>query len=148
MMPLISLLPPFMVGGVGGRLVMLVSLGGHLFELMLIGLSRFRYLLAIFRLDKLQVKQGDHNYTVIAATYSGLCGSHNSGPEPKKFSTIVYTDSVIAAMLGVWNFYQIRRSEPHLVWSHPKVVSGIALPVTPDKLYTRSKDETIRVWDF
>ncbi|GJX24304.1 hypothetical protein Tco_0228749 [Tanacetum coccineum] len=29
-----------------------------------------------------------------------------------------------------------------------KVVSGIALPVTPDKLYTVSKDETIRVWDF
>ncbi|GJX55254.1 hypothetical protein Tco_0285151 [Tanacetum coccineum] len=56
-MPLISSLLPFMVGGVGGRLVMLVSLGGRLFELMLIGLSRFRYLLAVFGLDKLQVKQ-------------------------------------------------------------------------------------------
>ncbi|GJY45686.1 hypothetical protein Tco_0434749 [Tanacetum coccineum] len=56
-MPLISLLPPFMVGGVGGRLVMLVSLGGRLFELMPMGLSRFRYLLAVFALDKLQVKQ-------------------------------------------------------------------------------------------
>ncbi|GKE01352.1 hypothetical protein Tco_1389335 [Tanacetum coccineum] len=42
-MPLISSLPPFMVGGVGGRLVMLVSLGGRLLKLMLIGLSRFRY---------------------------------------------------------------------------------------------------------
>ncbi|GJY79312.1 hypothetical protein Tco_0485113 [Tanacetum coccineum] len=42
-MSLISSLPPFMVGGVGGQLVMLVSLGGRLFELMLIGLSRFRY---------------------------------------------------------------------------------------------------------
>ncbi|GJX28777.1 hypothetical protein Tco_0236856 [Tanacetum coccineum] len=39
-----------------------------------------------------------------------------------------HTESVIAAMLGV--------------------VSGIALPVRPDKLYTGSKDETIRVWDF
>ncbi|GKB22108.1 zinc finger CCCH domain-containing protein 48 [Tanacetum coccineum] len=29
-----------------------------------------------------------------------------------------------------------------------QVVSGIALPVRPDKLYTGSKDETIRVWDF
>ncbi|GJV00801.1 acyl-CoA-binding domain-containing protein 4-like protein [Tanacetum coccineum] len=56
-MPLISSLPPFMVGGVDGRLVMLVSLGGRLFELMPIGLSRFRYLLAVFALDKLQVKQ-------------------------------------------------------------------------------------------
>ncbi|GKD55810.1 short-chain dehydrogenase TIC 32, chloroplastic-like protein [Tanacetum coccineum] len=58
-MSLISSLPPFMVGGVGGRLVMLVSLGGRLFELMLIGLSRFRYLLAVFGLDKLQVKQAE-----------------------------------------------------------------------------------------
>ncbi|GJV95652.1 putative nucleotidyltransferase, ribonuclease H, partial [Tanacetum coccineum] len=28
------------------------------------------------------------------------------------------------------------------------VVSGIALPVRPEKLYTRSKDEPIRVWDL
>ncbi|GJX26457.1 hypothetical protein Tco_0232753 [Tanacetum coccineum] len=55
-MPLISSFPPFMVSGIGGRLVMLVSLGGRLFELMSIGLSRFRYLLAVFALDKLQVK--------------------------------------------------------------------------------------------
>ncbi|GJX93187.1 hypothetical protein Tco_0347773 [Tanacetum coccineum] len=34
MMPLISLLPPFMVGGVGGRLVMLVSLGDDDFVLV------------------------------------------------------------------------------------------------------------------
>ena len=40
---LISSLPPFRVGGVGGRLVMLVSLGGRLFELILTGLSTFRY---------------------------------------------------------------------------------------------------------
>ncbi|GJS36014.1 ALP1-like protein [Tanacetum coccineum] len=56
-MPLISSFPPFMVSGIGGRLVMLVSLGGRLFELMPMGLSRFRYLLAVFALDKLQVKQ-------------------------------------------------------------------------------------------
>ncbi|GJX09231.1 zinc finger CCCH domain-containing protein 48-like protein [Tanacetum coccineum] len=30
---------------------------------------------------------------------------------------------------------------------HQKVVSGIALPVGSDKLYTGSKDETVRVWD-
>lgn len=30
---------------------------------------------------------------------------------------------------------------------HQKVVSGIALPSGSDKLYTGSKDETIRVWD-
>ncbi|CAI9295706.1 unnamed protein product [Lactuca saligna] len=30
---------------------------------------------------------------------------------------------------------------------HQKVVSGIALPAGSDKLYTGSKDETVRVWD-
>ncbi|KAI7737292.1 hypothetical protein M8C21_020724 [Ambrosia artemisiifolia] len=30
---------------------------------------------------------------------------------------------------------------------HQKVVSGIALPVGSDKLYTGSRDETVRVWD-
>nr|GEV19979.1 hypothetical protein [Tanacetum cinerariifolium] len=50
-------LPSWCIRGVGGRLVMLVSLGGRLFELMLIGLSRFGYLLDVFGLDKLQVKQ-------------------------------------------------------------------------------------------
>ena len=28
-----------------------------------------------------------------------------------------------------------------------QVVSGIALPIGSDKLYTGSKDETVRVWD-
>nr|GEV26677.1 RNA-directed DNA polymerase, eukaryota, reverse transcriptase zinc-binding domain protein [Tanacetum cinerariifolium] len=65
-MPLISSMPPFVMGGVGGRLVMLVSLGGRLFELMLSSLSRFGYLLAVFGLDKLQVNQ--------CVTMSGLGG--------------------------------------------------------------------------
>jgi WD40 repeat protein len=30
---------------------------------------------------------------------------------------------------------------------HEKLVSGIALPSGSDKLYTGSKDETLRVWD-
>ncbi|KAJ6417731.1 hypothetical protein OIU84_001165 [Salix udensis] len=30
---------------------------------------------------------------------------------------------------------------------HQKVISGIALPSGSDKLYTGSKDETVRVWD-
>ncbi|XP_071732672.1 zinc finger CCCH domain-containing protein 48-like isoform X1 [Rutidosis leptorrhynchoides] len=30
---------------------------------------------------------------------------------------------------------------------HQKIVSGIALPAGSDKLYTGSKDETVRVWD-
>ncbi|XP_021296555.1 zinc finger CCCH domain-containing protein 48-like [Herrania umbratica] len=30
---------------------------------------------------------------------------------------------------------------------HQKVVSGIALPAGLDKLYTGSKDETVRAWD-
>lgn len=30
---------------------------------------------------------------------------------------------------------------------HQKIVSGIALPVGSDKLYTGSRDETVRVWD-
>ncbi|XP_050225080.1 zinc finger CCCH domain-containing protein 48 [Mercurialis annua] len=30
---------------------------------------------------------------------------------------------------------------------HQKVVTGIALPAASDKLYTGSKDETVRVWD-
>ncbi|VVA98310.1 unnamed protein product [Arabis nemorensis] len=30
---------------------------------------------------------------------------------------------------------------------HEKLVSGIALPSGSDKIYTGSKDETIRVWD-
>ncbi|GJZ98084.1 zinc finger CCCH domain-containing protein 48, partial [Tanacetum coccineum] len=86
-MPLISSLPPFMVGGVGGRLVMLVTLGDD---------------------DNLPFTMRS------SSTPVSWLGSH--------------TESVIAAMLGV--------------------VSGIALPVRPDKLYTGSKDETIRVWDF
>ncbi|GJX73663.1 zinc finger CCCH domain-containing protein 48, partial [Tanacetum coccineum] len=52
--------------------------------------------------------------------------------------------------------FTMRSSSTHVSWlgSHTvfkakiQVVSGIALPVRPDKLYTGSKDETIRVWDF
>ena len=31
---------------------------------------------------------------------------------------------------------------------HQKVVGGIALPSGSDKLYTGSKDETLRIWDL
>ncbi|GJY52460.1 zinc finger CCCH domain-containing protein 48 [Tanacetum coccineum] len=52
--------------------------------------------------------------------------------------------------------FTMRSSSTHVSWlsSHTEsviaamVVSGIALPVRPDKLYTGSKDEMIRVWDF
>ncbi|GJZ90811.1 zinc finger CCCH domain-containing protein 48, partial [Tanacetum coccineum] len=35
-----------------------------------------------------------------------------------------------------------------VIEGHQKVVSGIALPVGPDKLYTGSKDGTVSFWDF
>ncbi|GJZ88263.1 26S proteasome regulatory complex component [Tanacetum coccineum] len=146
-MPLISSLPPFMVGGVGGRLVMLVSLGGRLFELMLIGLSRFRYLLAVFGLDKLQVKQS-RGYPHIGGANYCFCSDGDDDNLPftmRSSSTPVswlgsHTESVIAAM------YTFVLSIP-IFFCHAigkRVVSGIALPVRPDKLYTGSKDETIR----
>lgn len=34
-----------------------------------------------------------------------------------------------------------------MTWVCEQVVSGIAFPFGSDKLYTGSKDETVRVWD-
>ncbi|GJZ99565.1 hypothetical protein Tco_0672116 [Tanacetum coccineum] len=43
-----------------------------------------------------------------------------------------HTESMIAAMLGVWHCYSICKSEPRLLWSHPKSMQ--TFPLSPENI--------------
>ncbi|GJW15143.1 26S proteasome regulatory complex component [Tanacetum coccineum] len=161
---------------------------------MLIGLSRFRYLLAVFGLDKLQiivnlfvylrecVESRLSAYFIAAAlvgSFVAVFVLYSSPIMSQPVTNVTYAKvssmrpisslplfivcgdvdrCVTMSSLGDDNNlpFTMRSSSTPVSWlsSHTEsvivamVVSGIALPVRPDKLYTGSKDETIRVWDF